>query len=198
MPMPLYRLLLAAAAAGLLASAVSGCSQGTNATATTGSPSPSPSSTSPKPSPTPTLSAQESASRAAYNAYVSMLADTDAVIQSSRDDNDPRLHGHATSSGFSLASQTVDYYVQNGWGTRGSYTIPIWKPVSFYPRTGKPYALTANACLDSRDKRDYDLKTGKVAPPLKAHQRVPVVVRAQIDHGRWVIVYLKPNPEKTC
>lgn len=198
MPMPVYRPLLVLATAGLLMAAASGCSDGTSATATTASPPPPPSTASPKPSPSPTLSAQQAASRAAYNAYVSMLADTDAVIQSSRDDNDPRLQRHATSSGFSLVSRTVDYYVQNGWGTSGGYKIPTWKPVSFYPRTGKPYALTAGACLDSRDKRDYDLKTGKVAPPLTGHQRVPVVVRAQIDHGRWVIVYLRPAPEKTC
>lgn len=181
-------------AVAAVTAAAAGCAGSSNAADPT---TPSTVVASPTHSAPAPQSPQQLASQAALRAYVGTTRDLVEVVQSSRDDQDPRLRRHAASDAFGLLSQTIDYYVTNGWGTRGQYGVPIWKPFSYFPTTGRPHALTANACLDSNRIRDYSLKTGKEAPPLKGHQRVPVLVRAQID-GAWKIVYVKPNIDKAC
>jgi len=183
--------------AGVLAA---GCSEGSRAAVDPQTPSPtrSPSSASVSPSAAPSPTARQAASRAAYAAYVGFQADIAAVVNSSRSDTDPRLARHAASTGIALAAQSIEHYVANHFGIRGGNRVDHWRVVSFYPRTGKPTAMTAISCVDSSSSRVYDIRSGKEETPLAGHQRTPVTVREQLDHGAWKVVDAKSDFTKTC
>jgi hypothetical protein len=182
-------------AVAAVTAAAAGCAGSSNAADPT---TPSTVVASPTHSAPAPQSPQQLASQTAYHAYVGDQADTVDVVESTRDDQDPRLRRHAASSELATGSEAVDYFVRNGWGVRGYNRVDLWKPVSFYPRTGKPIALTATACLDSSSGRIYDRRTGEVAPQLKGHQRLPALVRAQTDNGVWKVVWSKLNLNGTC
>ncbi len=178
---------------------VAGCSNSTKGAGGPASPTDSPSPTaSASPTVSPTPDARQVASRAALAAYVGFQADIAEVVNSSRSDTDPRLSRHAASTGVALAAQSIQRYVANHFAIRGDNKVDHWRVTTFYPRTGRPTAMTATACVDSSSSRVYDTRTGKEEKPLPGHQRIPVTIRVQVDGGAWKVVDAKSDFAKTC